>query len=43
MITPPVDDGLVEGTETVTLTLNASGSVVVGASETATASIADND
>jgi len=39
----PIDDGAVEGIETVTLTLNASGSVVVGGSATATVSIADND
>lgn len=39
----PVDDGTVEGTETVTVTLNASGTVVVGPSATATVSIADND
>lgn len=39
----PIDDGLVEGAETVILTVNASGSVVVGPSATATVVIADND
>jgi hypothetical protein len=39
----PIDDAVVEGVETVTLTLNASGTVVPGVSATATVSIADND
>jgi hypothetical protein len=39
----PVDDALVEGPETVVLTVNPSGSVVVGPSPTATVTIADND
>jgi hypothetical protein len=43
LIITPIDDGAVEGIETVTLTLNASGSVVVGSSASATVSIADND
>src|SRR5262249_55116397 len=39
----PVDDQLVEGNETVTLTLGDSGSYDVGASASATVTIADND
>ncbi|MGE3469749.1 MAG: Calx-beta domain-containing protein, partial [Vicinamibacterales bacterium] len=39
----PIDDAVVEGPETVVLTLNASATVVVGASGTATIAIADND
>jgi len=39
----PVDDALVEGAETVVLTLNGSGTVVVGAASTATVTIGDND
>jgi hypothetical protein len=39
----PVDDGVVEGTETVILTVNASTTVVAGPSATATVTIADND
>jgi hypothetical protein len=39
----PLDDTTVEGPETVTLTLAASGSVVVGPSDAATVTIADND
>ena len=38
----PVNDNLVEGSETVTLTLSDSGSYDVGANETATVTIADN-
>ncbi|MGE0460393.1 MAG: Calx-beta domain-containing protein [Vicinamibacterales bacterium] len=41
-ITPHADSA-VEGTETVILTVNASGSVVVGPSASATVSIADED
>jgi hypothetical protein len=43
LVITPIDDGAVEGTETVTLTLNPSGSVVVGPQASATVSIADND
>jgi hypothetical protein len=39
----PVDDTLVEGPETVVLTVIASGSVVVGPSPTATVTIADDE
>jgi hypothetical protein len=39
----PIDDAAVEGTETVIVTVNVSGTVVVGPSATATVSIADND
>ena len=39
----PVDDGVFEGPETVTLTLFDSGSYDVGSSPTATVVIADND
>ncbi len=39
----PVDDALVEGSETLTLTLGDTGSYDVGASPTATVTIADND
>ncbi len=39
----PVDDALVEGPETVTLTLGDTGSYDVGAPGTATITIADND
>jgi uncharacterized protein YjiK len=39
----PVDDGLFEGPETVTLTLFDSGSYDVGAASTATVTIADDD
>jgi uncharacterized protein YjiK/phosphodiesterase/alkaline phosphatase D-like protein len=38
----PVNDNLVEGSETVTLTLSDSGSYDVGANRTATVTIADN-
>ena len=38
----PVNDNLVEGSETVTLTLSDSGSYDVGANATATVTIADN-
>jgi len=39
----PVDDNLVEGTETLTLTLGDTGSYDVGSPASATVSIADND
>jgi len=39
----PVDDALVEGPETVVLTVKASNTVVVGSPATATVTIADND
>jgi uncharacterized protein YjiK len=39
----PVDDALVEGTETLTLTLSDTGSYDVGAAESATVTIVDND
>src|SRR5262249_57520008 len=38
----PVEDYLIEGNETVTLTLSDSGSYDVGAAKTATVAIADN-
>ncbi len=39
----PVDDPTVEGTESVTLTLNSSANYTLGATATATVAIADND
>ncbi len=39
----PVDDTAIEGTETVSLTLDASDSYTLGASNSATVNIADND
>ncbi len=39
----PVDDPTVEGTETVTLTLNSTANYTLGAAATATVAIADND
>jgi tartrate-resistant acid phosphatase type 5 len=39
----PVDDSLAEGTETATLTVGASGAYNIGAANTATVSIQDND
>ncbi|MBW4674418.1 MAG: SdiA-regulated domain-containing protein [Desmonostoc geniculatum HA4340-LM1] len=42
IIITPVDDGIVEGTETVSLTLNSSADYTLGTA-TATVAIADND
>lgn len=39
----PIDDALVEGAETVVVTVNASASVTPGAAATATITIGDND
>jgi len=39
----PIDDAVVEGPETVILTVTASGFVVVGPSATATLTIADHE
>jgi Calx-beta domain/Matrixin len=39
----PIDDSLVEGSETVTVTLSASASYTVGSPASATVTIADND
>jgi hypothetical protein len=39
----PVNDALVEGAESVVLTINASTSYTIGAPNTATVTIADND
>jgi hypothetical protein len=39
----PIDDAIIENEETVVITLSASGSYVIGASSTATVTIADNE